>query len=1424
MLKLAADTATTRIQNFWGKYNDWALNKGIYNKAQIKSMRASKLWGTNGNQYAMLQRAKEAYVPYSQRQIAKTRSEMGNLKNRVMGSSDDYKDPILTIYNNLIGDAYDAAMKNYTDTLKQVPGIFKAENKLVDATETEFARKIRSTGQRAQSEVSKSVGTVVDKNSFDYESQFGHRAQAEIKKVVDLPDIRKEASKSASQLADIEARTTADIHNLRTTSTQRRAVATSLSAQQLTEVASESQQAVLKTSDSILAAQDALSSLPNKSMAELDDVIDGLGYVGVSEAFEAIQQNPAQFDVWMETLTPTAQKQVKTAIREANGMSKTTKVTGESFIKAMDGSGVSATKAGEGIGYKINSLILEDAYEPSFKAYNDVVNELADTDAVKKIAAERVHQSQLAQAETVSKASQKRYNDALSELRKEFVGAETYEGIDKIIDDLVDESWGRPGVQEAFTSANGGLMQGEDLGKNMVLTELGRTNNKKAFRSQVAEAFKKETKGVFKEALKGEKTASQIDNLVNKAANAYADLAEERLLSRAADARNALQEAGSKFSNSADMFDEAKDCIKKIEGYTDEVRRGVGSNVVRILDENGAAEFYEVSPAMARFFNVRPTQHIDTRRDRFLRALSSIFRSGTTGPLSVKSFMNQWVKDSGNAWVAGNAFRSIQDAESVIADAFGENIAKAFGEWTPDELRILGLDNIADAQELAANELARGRALSPTSTEFGQYQFSKVQRAEALRSAGFRGLDNVNDLKSWSQKAQEGLEKGVNKLDLGQYRESYLRNRVYANAYAEAISSGHSIKDSRTIATFLMNNATTNFGRSLTHLENLRSTVPYIGAAINGTKSFFRVAELDPVGVMTRILGGFVVPVVALTAQNLASEENRRVYQNIPEWQRASSFCFVVNGQVITVPLPEQVADIVAPWRQFVEYLYDAQKGTFWELALNDLVGFSPVDFTGFTSLDIDQIYSEPEEFWKHKLELGGARLLSQFSDPLTKSAIIWATGIDPYTGNYVDQTSYTQDDNGSVIAVDYNSGWLAQQISQIMNGVTGSESTMSAAMAQKLMQTLLGNANVEVIDGLTKMVGSVGNLINTGDFASFLGEIGEGPVMSFLEEATSPFYTQVYDRALSDWRRAVAGLQREKEAILGDKKFQTILQKLSTESDPEKIANLKAQRQNYIDDFQTKVLNITTQLKDKYPSAVFDKYKFASVLNLMNMNANAQGTNVFAETAMAQSLTKDQKKQGQMQAYNTMLEMGFPDIEGRELTGYVANEFGEIKVVYANPLSILAYSTTKQLQKDIHLANVEALINEKNWYDKRTAVKQQINAIYNKGKLSKSDYNQIDAIRVAYNSDLMKDLAPYINTYTPEMVLGSQDMMNLLSQWIQAPTNTLGYTKNKTDIKGSAQDAYIENYIKAIYKMNDSTYVGGKDYSGRGQWWKGNQ
>lgn len=1420
-LKLAADTATTRIQNFWSKYNDWAVAQGIYNKAEIQSLRASKLWGDNGSNYAKLQRAKEAYVPYSQRQL-KTKGIMGELEERVAGSIDNYKDPILTIYNNLIGDAYDFALKNYSDTIKSIPGIYKTMDLKVAATETEFARKMQASGKQAVNEVAKSIDTVINRNSFDYESQFGKRAQAEIKKAVYLPDIRKEATANARKLGNLESRSVEDIHNLKTSATQRKTVVASLSGEQLANMASESQQAILGTSNSILAAQDALSNLATKTVADLDDTINGLGYIGVSEALEAIQKTPDQFDLWMSTLSENAQRQIRSAIRKANDVGKNIKVTGESFIKAMEASGAYADD-GTSLAHTINSIIIEDAYEPSLDAYNRVVDELAETEDVRKLTAEKIHQSQVAQAETISNASQQRYSNALAELRKEYAGMQTYESIDQMIDDLVDEAWGRPGVQEAFTSSAGGLLTPEDAGKNLVMTELGRANNTKKFRTQVAEAFKRETASSFKEVFRGEKTTVQIESMVNKAANAYADMAEERLLSRAADARNALQEAGSQFSNSKDMFDEAVKLVKQIEGLTEEVRKGVGSNVVRLLNENGAAEFYEVSPAMASFFNIRPLRHIDTNIDRFLRALSSIFRSGTTGPVAVKSFMNQWVKDSGNAWVAGNAFRDIKESEELISTIFGDNIADTFKNWDPDELKILGLNNIEDAQELAALELARGRAISPTATEYGQYRFSKLQRAQQLADAGFKGLDEMNNVKRWGVRAQEGLEKFVEKLDRpSEFRESYLRNRVYSNAYADALKNGESIMEARSSAQFLMNNATTNFGRSLVHLDNLRRTIPYVGAAINGAKSFFRVAELDPVGVMSRIVGGFIVPVVALTVQNLGSEENRKVYQNIPEWQRASSFCFVVNGQVFTMPLPEQVADIIAPYRQFVEYLYGAQRGSFWELALNDLVGFSPVDFTGFTSVDINQIYGEPEDFWRKKMMLGSARLLSQFSNPLVKAGIIWATGIDPYTGNYIDNTRYTQDEDGNVIAVDYTSGWVAQKISELMNGITGSGSTMSAAMAQKIMQTLLGNANVEVIDGISDLVGAVGNLVNTGDFVSFLGEVADGPISSFVSEATSPFYYEVYDRALNDWNHAISSLQREKESILSDKKFQTILSKISTESDPEKLASLKAQRQNYIDDFQIKVLNVAKQLRAKYPSAVFDKYKFASVLNLMNMNANARGTNVFAETALAQSLTKDQKKQGQMMAYNTMLDMGFPDIEGRELTGYVSNNFGEIEVVYANPLSILAYSTTKQLQKDIHLANIEALISEKGWYDKRQVVRQQINAIYSKGNLKSKDYDKIDAIRVAYNGDLMKDLAPYIKTYTPEMVLGSQDVINLLAQYIQAPTSTLGYTKNKTDIRGSAQDAYIENYIKAIFKVNDSTYVGGRDYSGRGQWWKG--
>ena len=142
--------------------------------------------------------------------------------------------------------------------------------------------------------------------------------------------------------------------------------------------------------------------------------------------------------------------------------------------------------------------------------------------------------------------------------------------------------------------------------------------------------------------------------------------------------------------------------------------------------------------------------------------------------------------------------------------------------------------------------------------------------------------------------------------------------------------------------------------------------------------------------------------------------------------------------------------------------------------------------------------------------------------------------------------------------------------------------------------------------------------------------------------------------------------------------------------------------------------------------------------------------------------------------------------------------------------------------QADFHLANIKAIISSNDLWDKKDEVKAQVEAIYDKKKLSSSDYDQIDAIYVNWNAEVMSAIAPYVERMTPEAAINNQEVLDYLDGLMEVPGD---YKKDKygryvTNTKlgnGSAKDAYIKNYIRNVFKVNNTGYESGKNYSNRG-------
>lgn len=183
--------------------------------------------------------------------------------------------------------------------------------------------------------------------------------------------------------------------------------------------------------------------------------------------------------------------------------------------------------------------------------------------------------------------------------------------------------------------------------------------------------------------------------------------------------------------------------------------------------------------------------------------------------------------------------------------------------------------------------------------------------------------------------------------------EGFFRNQVGQQSFVKNFRRTGDVNKALGSALFDTSNATTNFSHSIGNLKRATSTIPYLSSAVNGTVSFWRLFNMDPVGMTTRLVGGFMIPVMAITAWNLSSEENRAVYETLPEWYRQGHLVMVdPQGNVIAFPLPEEIQQFSGTARKLIEFTQDATPFALPTIAAQGAFGFVPFEVDGFFAED----------------------------------------------------------------------------------------------------------------------------------------------------------------------------------------------------------------------------------------------------------------------------------------------------------------------------------------------------------------------------------------------------------------------------------------------------------------------------------------
>lgn len=891
--------------------------------------------------------------------------------------------------------------------------------------------------------------------------------------------------------------------------------------------------------------------------------------------------------------------------------------------------------------------------------------------------------------------------------------------------------------------------------------------------------------------LKAPNSEGQMNQLgLKKLMNDAEEKIERLVVGRWASYQNDLVERGATdLIDTNKYFDAIEGEMKKIAGDISGNR-----NIIQVLDTNGEYKYVEVDPIVADLYRSRP--YNNRNNDSFIRKLSRLSRLGKTS-LNPVSVMNQNFKDAIQSFVMAGWAHSVTTYSKEIAEMFGDQFVNYLRESMGEEGWLKFSEGLSDSEtRLKATELlttgkmgAEPFAGNLTSRQLfrknaPQEDLAGQIRNEAAEAYSYLGGYTKKKGLSAKKNAKKGLIDAIEDISPGgtinNWRETYFRKANYTSAMNDALKRGETLSQARATAEFVSRNATTNFSNTFMWGNIICDNVPFLSAAINGSASFWRLFEMDPVGVLTRInaAGMAVIAQVISSGQSL---EDRNTLKDVPDWVKRSGAVFVVNGSVYTIPLPEEIAIFLAPFRQTAEKMLGSEDRSWVELLYNDALEISPINLDGFSTDDQSKLTKN--QGLLSRLSRQAQVLLSQVSPPIVKTAIMAATGIDPYTGNEIDSSYVWYDEDGNRQIMDYTTSETARGLAKISKQFNWN---VSPSMAQALFKEALGTGFLQMSDDVINLYEAFFSGKNVDGKNIDRTKTAFSPITSAVESAASAAVVEDYqikDKYDKDFKALITSLERKKNELLtpGSAYMDTVEQmsKLrSTDSNYDtKKQNLTQQAMQEIENFRKDALFAVNTYVNHYGSDYDDK-KFASVVALLNFN---NPTGVIPTSAKDFQDSQSAYYRGREDAYQTMIDLGFKSVNDYSILGIAKrnSQTGEIYTKFNSPVAILNAresvwsSMAENVNAEIAAALEVAGIDRSEMFEGYYKAKAQ-------GKAAAKQYKK------DWNAKIVKAIAPTVYQYGADQVLENSTVQDYLDNYIfiSNPYKTGDYLKEIFEVE----------------------------------------
>ena len=265
-----------------------------------------------------------------------------------------------------------------------------------------------------------------------------------------------------------------------------------------------------------------------------------------------------------------------------------------------------------------------------------------------------------------------------------------------------------------------------------------------------------------------------------------------------------------------------------------------------------------------------------------------------------------------------------------------------------------------------------------------------VSRARARAGIGNFIAHIVRDPMELLRLPGEGLE---NLIGRG---EEVRRLQEFIGTKASLLKQGASESSANILSADAARFVTANFYRRGEWGRVLNAAFPYMGAGIQGTRSFFRAMGENPVGTSAKVIGLIMLPFAVTTAWNLKDPARKAAYDDIPDWEKENNLIIIPpvpkkdeNGRwiVYKIPLPPNVGSMVIPIRQTFEAAHGLNPARFAGMAQALIGSTTPlnIDFsskeatkTSLAGIATPQIIKPSIESYANKSFFTGAPIVPE--------------------------------------------------------------------------------------------------------------------------------------------------------------------------------------------------------------------------------------------------------------------------------------------------------------------------------------------------------------------------------------------------------------------------------------------------------------